>query len=114
MSSASQFFKRHKYGAKRSKCELGHSHPSKLECGYCGQLQLMLKAKEIAGFEYQKKYELRVNGKLIGSHRPDFTVTTNSGSTEVHETKGMVTLDFILRKNLFEALYQDIKYIVIK
>jgi hypothetical protein len=108
------YFKKHKYGAVRSKCSLGHNHPSKLECGYCGQLQLMLKANKIKGFEFQKKYELRVNGKLIGCHKPDFTVTTKEGSIEVHETKGMVTSDFMLRKNLFEAIYPEIPYIVIK
>lgn len=109
-----RFFNKHKYGAVRSKCALGHSHPSKLECGYCGQLQILEKANEIKSFEYAKKYELRVNGILIGCHKPDFTVMTNDGRIEVHETKGMVTSDFQLRKNLFEAIYPEIKYIVIK
>lgn len=109
-----RYFNRSKYGSVRSKCDLGHSHPSKLECGYCGQLQLLKTANEIISFEYQKSYELRVNGKLIGKHKPDFTVIRNDGKLEVHETKGMVTTDFMLRKNLFEAIYPEITYIVIK
>lgn len=109
-----RYFNKSKYGSVRSKCALGHSHPSKLECGYCGQLQLLERVKEINSFEYQKSYELRVNGKLIGKHKPDFTVTTNEGKIEVHETKGMVTTDFMLRKNLFEAIYPEIPYIIIK
>lgn len=113
-TTKNRYFNHHKYGAVRSKCALGHSHPSKLEAGYCGQLQLLLKAKEIKGFEYQKSYELRVNGFLIGKHKPDFTVTTNNETIEVHETKGMITTDFMLRKNLFEAIYPEIKYILIK
>lgn len=107
-------FHKHKYNARRSKCNLGHNHPSMLEGQYCNQLQMLLKAKEIIGFEYARKYELRVNGNLVASHKPDFTVFTLDGRTEVHETKGMITHDFILRKNLFEALYPEIKYIIVK
>lgn len=103
-----------KYKSKRTKCGLGHSHPSRLECGYCEALQLLQKAGEIKSFEYARRYELRVNGKMIGFHKPDFTVTTNEGTLEVHETKGMETADWHLRKNLFEAIYIDIPYIVIK
>lgn len=109
-----RYFNKQKYGSVRSKCALGHSHPSKLECGYCGQLQLLVKAKEIHSFDYAKRYELRVNGKLIGHHKPDFTVITKAGTVEVHETKGMITTDFMLRKNLFEAIYPEIPYIIIK
>lgn len=109
-----KYFSKHKYNASRSKCNLGHSHPSMLEGQYCNQLQMLLKAKEIKAFEYGKKYELRVNGKLIGCHKPDFTVTTNEGKTEIHETKGMITTDFMLRKNLFEAIYPEIPYIIVK
>jgi hypothetical protein len=109
-----KYFPKHKYNAKRTKCNLGHSHPSMLEGQYCNQLQMLQKANEIQSFDYNKRYELRVNGKLIGHHKPDFTVTTNDGKIEIHETKGMITTDFMLRKNLFEAIYPDIKYIIVK
>lgn len=107
-------FGRHKYNAKRSKCNLGHSHPSMLECRYCNQLQMLQKAKAIHSFEYAKRYELKVNGKVIGFHKPDFTIIKNNGEVECHETKGVLTSDFMLRKKLFEAVYPDIKYIIIK
>ena len=109
-----KYFSKHKYNARRSKCNLGHSHPSMLEGQYCNALQLRVNALEINSFEYAKRYELRVNGCLIGHHKPDFTVITNDGKIEVHETKGMITTDFMLRKNLFEAIYPEIKYIIIK
>ena len=109
-----RIFPKHKYNARRSKCNLGHSHPSMLEGQYCNQLQMLLRAKEIKSFEYAKRYELRVNGCLIGHHKPDFTVWTNDGRIEIHETKGMITSDFMLRKNLFEAIYPEMKYIIIK
>ncbi len=107
-------FRFNKYKAVRSKCALGHNHPSKLEASYCQQLQMLQKNGDIIAFESQKKYELRVNGKLIGCHKPDFTVIDMNGKVSVHETKGMSTSDWILRKNLFEALYPDIPYIVVK
>ena len=110
----SPFFKKHKFYAKRSKCNLNHSHPSIIEGQYCNQLQMLVKAREIHSFDYAKSYELRVNGKLIGKHKPDFSVITNAGTIEVHEVKGMSTTDWILRKNLFEAIYPEIPYIVIK
>ena len=85
-----------------------------LERNYCDQLEMLKKNGDIKDVEYGKKYELRVNGKLIGCHKPDFTVTTNKETKEVHETKGMETVDWHLRKNLFEAIYPEIPYIVIK
>ncbi len=110
----SPFFKKNKYHAKGGKCLSGHYHPSMLERNYCDQLEMLKKNGDIKDVEYGKKYELRVNGKLIGCHKPDFTVTTNKETKEVHETKGMETVDWHLRKNLFEAIYPEIPYIVIK
>ena len=113
--SKQRFIKRgHKYNAQSTHCALGHYHPSKLESNYCMQLQMLVKAGEIKGFEYGKKYELRINGKLIGCHKPDFSVTNNDGTLAVHETKGVSTPDWVLRKNLFEALYPNVPYVVIR
>jgi len=75
---------------------------------------MLKKSGDIKDFEYAKKYELRVNGILVGCHKPDFSVTRKDGKLEVHETKGFSTSDWILRKNLFEAIYPEIPYIVIK
>ena len=108
-----RYFKKQKYNSISGRCFLGHYHPSRLERNYCEQLEMLRKAGDIDSFEYNKRYELRVNGKLIGHHKPDFTVI-RKGKIEVHETKGFETSDFHLRKNLFEALYPDIPYIVVK
>lgn len=108
------FSKRNKYGAKRTVCSGGHRHPSQLECRECECLSLRKKAGDIKDFEYAKRYELRVNGVLVGHHKPDFTVTHNDGSTEIRETKGMVTPDFVLRKNVFEAIYPEMPYNIIR
>ena len=75
---------------------------------------MLKKNGDILDFEYAKRYELRVNGKLIGCHKPDFTVTKSDGTFEVREVKGAETSDWHLRKNLFEALFPEIPYLVIK
>ena len=74
---------------------------------------MLVKAKEIQGFEYAKKYELRVNGNPICNHFPDFTVTGKNGVVSVHETKGMESDLWRIKRKLFESLY-NIEYIVIK
>lgn len=108
------FSKKNKYGATKQKCNLGHHHPSTGESMYCFMLQQLAKDRTIESFEYAKKYELRVNGILVGSHKPDFTVTTSTRTIEVHEYKGFETPDWHLRRNLFVALYPHIPYITVK
>jgi hypothetical protein len=103
-----------KYHAQRTVCHLGHYHPSKLESGYCDILSLQVNSGDIKEFIYQKSYDLIVNGKLICKHKPDFTVTYPDGHIEVHETKGVETMDYVIRRKLFEATIPDIPYIVIK
>ena len=110
----SPFFKKTKYNSKGGRCSAGHYHPSRLERNYCEQLKILEMAGEIRSFEYAKRYALVVNDKTIGFHKPDFTVVNKQGMVEVHETKGMETSDWHLRKNLFEAIYPEIPYIVIK
>lgn len=107
------YFKKQKYNSISGRCFLGHYHPSRLERNYCEQLEMLRQSGDIDSFEYNKRYELRVNGVLVGHHKPDFTVL-RGGKVEVHETKGMITSDFILRKKVFEACYPSIPYIVIR
>lgn len=123
--------KRHKYGAVRTYCKLGHGHPSKAEAMHCWTLQAQINTNVIKDLEYEKKYELVFNGKLIGVHRPDFTykrpiriliptsrdgfvsTTTDSFKICVDEVKGFKTADWILKSKLFVVLYPDIEYRVV-
>lgn len=114
MKKFQYFSNKNKYGAKKSKCRLGHSHASKLEAGYCNQLQMLKKAGEIQGFEVQKRFELRLDDVLICCHYPDFLVTRKSGEQEIHETKGAETDIWRLKHKLFKFCYPDIPYFVIK
>ncbi len=110
---------RHKYNAKSTVCNNSHRHPSKVEAGYCNRLDMLVRAKEIYCFEYERRFELRVNDILIGHHKPDFCVYKTKEDFEkdapdVHEVKGAMTVDWNLRRKLFEALYPAYEYIVIR
>jgi hypothetical protein len=104
----------HKFKAKPSKCYQGHYHPSKLEAGYCDTLAILKKNEEIAEYQYAPRFDMIVNGQKICTHIPDFLVTRKDGLQEVHECKGYEMPVWNLKRKLFEALYPNIEYIVIK
>ena len=111
--------RRHKFRAKSSRCYQGHYHPSKLEAGYCDTLELLRKAGDIFHYENQPRIRLEVNGNKICDHIPDFKVYRTrkdyeSGHYEIHETKGYESPVWNIKRKLFEALFPEIEYIVIK
>ena len=114
-----RILRKHKYNAKKTKCNNNHYHPSAMECSYCNQLSLLVKAKEIYCYEYERRFELRVNGILICHHKPDFCVYKtkedfDQDCPEIHEVKGAQTVDWNMRRKLLEALFPHLEYIVIR
>jgi len=103
----------------RTQCRQGHSHPSKGEAGHCDVLYLALQAGKMdppwVKIDYEKRYDLRVNGVLVGTHKPDWTVTRADGSQFINEFKGYHKnkREFQLRMKLFMALYPEIPYHII-
>jgi hypothetical protein len=65
---------------------------------------------KLKSIEYEKSYDLKVNGVLICRHKPDFTLTYEGPRIEIVEYKGFATSDWKLKKKLFEAIYPHIKY----
>ena len=106
--------KKMKYPNKWTTCRQGHRHQSKYEARYCNDLALLIKAREIAYYDTQVRFEIEVHKKHICWYVADFLITAKDGSSEVHETKGHWTKDAKLKRKLFEACYPHIKYIVIK
>lgn len=125
--------KTHKFGAKSLVCRLGHRHPSRVEAAHCWSLQAQMKANQVRDLEYEKPYELQVNGILIAVHKPDFTfkrpsiVSNRTGAHStaqeitwdvpiicVDEVKGFKTPDWVLKQKLFKAIYPYIQYRVIE
>lgn len=105
--------KRSKYGARKTTCAQGHKHDSKREAEYCNELAFKVKIGAIKHYDCQYNFELWVRSSLITIHKVDFLVNTGA-SVEAHEVKGFETRDWKLRKKLFEALFPEIKYLVIK
>ena len=106
--------RKHKYRAKSSKCNQGHYHPSKLEAGYCDQLEMLKKNGDIKDYESQKRIDLIVNDKKICTHIVDFYVQDKYGEWSFHECKGYAMPVWNLKRKLTEALFPEIEYIVIK
>ena len=111
-----RYFKRTKYNNKTCVCRQQHQHDSIKESNYCNQLEVLRKAKEIDSYEIQRTFELRVNNQKICSIRVDFFVYDNFGNQQVHEVKSYPTMTstWNIKRKLFEALYPDMQYIVIK
>lgn len=99
-----------KYHSKSCRCPLGHYHRSIMEAQYCAMLELERKAGVIVGFEKEKTFPLKVDGKLVCSHRVDFWVEVSAGVFEVHEVKGFATEIWRLKHKLFRIVYPDIVY----
>jgi hypothetical protein len=77
-------------------------------------LLALKRAGGIVDYECQKTFHLTVNGVHICDHRVDFLVQTNDDRQEVHEVKGFGTMIWYMKMRLFEALYPEIEYHVIK
>lgn len=103
-----------KYKSKSSKCLSGHYHPSRLEAGTCNSLMADLQAGRILGYEVHKGFDLIVNDEKITRHYPDFLVTGLDHKRYVVESKGFETDSWLIKKNLFCALFPEIKYYVRK
>lgn len=96
----------------------GYNYDSKFEASYAQELDLRLKAKEIAGWERQFKISIDINDRHICNYFCDFRILNNDGSYELVETKGFETEAYRLKRKLLEVvwlpLHPDHTYTVIK
>ena len=65
-------------------------------------------------YEVEKQFDFYVNGKKICSHQPDFFITGKDGRQWVEEYKGFASPVWPIKKKLFEALYPQYEYKVIR
>jgi hypothetical protein len=85
---------------------------------------MLQKAGEIRSYRTQVKYDLNVNDRHVTTHivdflvettRPDHSYTSNTVyEMEVREYKGFATEPWEIKHRLFEALYPQIPYIVVR
>ena len=95
-----------KFGAQRTERD-GITFDSKREAEIYGELKLLEKAGRISGFERQRKFNLIVNGEVIGSYRADFAFIDHDQDSRfrVVDVKGVVTRDFRRVQKIIRAVY---------
>jgi len=92
----------------------GRLYASKLEANYARELDLRKGTKAIKDWSPQHRVPLVVNGKTITTMVIDFRVIHDDGSIELIETKGHETPDYKLKRKLFEALFPEAVYSIVK
>ena len=111
--------KKHKYGAKRTTCLYKHDHDSRKEAMWCVKLHQMRQEGLIRNLSREPIYDLRVNGKVICTHCPDFDYEImdpsqlNVWKVEVLDVKGLKLPVWVLKHKLFCACYPEINYVVV-
>lgn len=97
--------KQNKYGAIKQTYQ-GYSYMSKKEAAKAMELDMLVKAGEIKGWERQKKIELKgENGGHVCNYYIDFVVEHKDGVIEFIEVKGFKTDVWKLKWKLFEDKY---------
>lgn len=89
--------KRSKYGAVKTSVD-GQTFDSKKEADYYCKLKLRLQSGDIKGFCLQPVFLLAPGLK----YKADFIVFNNDGTSEIIDTKGFKTKEYIAKKKVFE------------
>jgi len=101
---ADQGKKGNKYNAKRSSYN-GVWFDSIKEANYAELLDWRIKSKDIKKWDRQITFDLMVNAKKIAGIRPDFLITNNDGSQEIHEVKSFHASYFLIIDNNFRCSF---------
>lgn len=92
--------KRSKYGAVKTTVD-GQTFDSKKEADYYCELKLRLQSGDIKGFCLQPVFILASGLK----YKADFIIFNNDGTSEIIDTKGFKTKEYIAKKKVFEDRY---------
>lgn len=93
--------KRSKYGAVKTSVD-GQTFDSQKEADYYCELKLRLQCGDIKGFCLQPIFILAPNLK----YKADFIVFNNDGTSEIIDTKGFKTKEYIAKKKVLEDKYK--------
>ena len=95
--------KKSKYGAIKTNVD-GITFDSQKEANYYCNLKLRLQGGDIRGFCLQPTFILAPGLK----YKADFIIFNNDGTTEIIDTKGFRTKEYIAKKKVFESKF-DLK-----
>jgi len=102
-------FVRMKYGAKKTECQHGHTHDSKIEARRCDELHVMEANGEITHLTREPVFSIEINGRHVCKYIADFQYRmADSGLPIVVDVKGMRTPVFNLKRKLVEAAYPGV------
>lgn len=107
----------HKFGAKRTTCQSGHSHPSKAEARHCDDLHLLERAGEITHLTMQPKFPVHINGVKVFTYIADFSyfpLKPERGGRVIVDVKGALTPIYRLKKRAVEAYYPGVKIVEVR
>lgn len=93
-----------KFSAKKTVCENGHTHDSKMEAARCDALHALQVTGNISGLEQQPEFTVTVNGKKVCVYKADFAYFT-ANTRIVEDVKGMLTPVYRLKRKLVEAAH---------
>lgn len=95
-----------KYGAKKTVVD-GITFDSKREAEVYSDLKVLERAGRISGFDRQWKFNLIVNGEIIGVYRADFAFIDHDqdGRFRAIDVKGVITRDFRRVQKIIKAAY---------
>ena len=109
--------RKHKYGAKKSECQHGHTHDSIKEAKRCNELHLLERAGEISHLQVHPQFWFVIDGRQIKHEngrrvgmKPDFQYFEGEQNV-VEDCKGFRTPDYVLRKAIFKALFPHITFL---
>ena len=98
--------------AKERRTMDGITFRSRVEMTRYGQLRIAERAGMIRELRHATRFPLRVNGVLVGHYTCDFDYVDEHGRVieELKTTGTAKETDYRLRKNLFQALYSELRF----
>jgi hypothetical protein len=108
-----QYRRTNKYKARKVTVD-GVTYDSKGESLLAMEIDMLITTGQLVRMRRQVSMPLRVDGKLICTHRVDFMVELPGGGIEVWEFKGFETPEWKLKRKLFEVCFPSIPYRVRK
>jgi hypothetical protein len=87
----------------------GAKYASAKEAKFAAELDLLVRAGEIASWRRQCRIPLVVNGVTVTTYVVDFEIRHNDGTVEFVEVKGHPTPEWKLKWRLFDALRPEVR-----
>jgi len=96
--------RKNKYGNKRTLYS-GRTYDSKKEAERAIELDILLRAGKIKGWEAQPSFYFEHDGIKICRYNADFKVENLDGTVDIEDVKGVKTAVYRIKKKMLKAFY---------